>query len=63
MKLLVTITVLMILGRPVFANDESPSLEMLLFLAEFFDEHGNWDGPPIEDEFQDNEMNEGEQYD
>lgn len=29
--------------------EESPSMEMLLFLADFVDEQGNWDGPKLEE--------------
>ena len=63
MKLLVAITGWLILSQPVIANEEQPSLEMLMFLAEFTDEQGNWDGPSIEDTSTEKDTNEGEQYD
>ncbi len=58
-----TIAGLLMLSQPVFADEEPPSLEMLLFLADFVDEQGNWDGPSIDDVYQENEVNEAEQYD
>lgn len=68
MRLLVMITGFLILSLPVFANEETPSeeapsLEMLLFLAEFVDEQGNWDGPSMEGAAREAEMNQGEPYD
>ena len=63
MKFLTIIAGSLLLGLPVLAKDEEPSLEMLLFLAEFTDEQGTWDGPSMEDALQEKENNEGEQYD
>ena len=63
MRSLAIIVVCLLLNPSVMANEEVPSLEMLLFLAEFTDEQGNWEGPDIEQASPDQEMNEGEQYD
>ncbi len=63
MRLRAAIAGLLTLCLPVFADDEAPSLDMLLFLADFVDEQGNWDGPSIDDVNQENEINEAEQYD
>jgi hypothetical protein len=38
------------MGLPLLANENEPSLELLIFLAEFSDEAGDWDGPPMNDE-------------
>lgn len=35
---------------PVLASDEDPSLDMLLFLGEFTDDQGDWNGPEMDDE-------------
>lgn len=42
---------LAMLGWPamIYADSGEPSLEMLLFLADFVDEQGNWDGPDMEE--------------
>ncbi len=29
--------------------EETPSMEFLMFLADYTDEEGNWDGPPLEE--------------
>ena len=49
MKWLV-LNVLLLCVLPVMADEDAPSMEMLLFLADFVDEDGNWDGPDIEEE-------------
>ncbi len=63
MKWQAAIAAWLMLSLSVLADDEPPSLEMLLFLADFVDEQGNWDGPSIDDMYQENEINEAEQYD
>lgn len=63
MKWQAAVAAWLMLSLSVLANDEPPSLEMLLFLADFVDEQGNWDGPSIDDMYQENEINEAEQYD
>jgi len=42
------------------AEAEEPSLEMLLFLADFVDEAGNWDGPDMEEQNYDQDFVKGE---
>ena len=63
MKWFAIITGWLFLSLAVMAENEQPSLEMLIFLAEFTDEQGDWNGPSIEEALQENETNEGEQND
>jgi hypothetical protein len=46
------VSLLLLTGLPLILAqaEEAPDLELLMFLAEFTDEQGNWDAPEIDQE-------------
>jgi hypothetical protein len=44
------VSLLLLTGLPLILAqaEEAPDLELLMFLAEFTDEQGNWDAPEID---------------
>ena len=59
MRLFLFMVSLVFLGLPAQANEEELSLEMLIFLAEYSDEEGNWYGPEL-DESSESQDEQGE---
>jgi len=48
MNRLFILLLFLICSAPVKAGEEVPSIELLLFLADFVDDDGNWDAPDMD---------------
>ena len=53
---------LMTLAVDISAEEDEPTMELLLFLADFVKEDGSWDGPEIDEQNRDQEYDDGVGY-